>query len=159
MTSLSSVVVVGAGLAGLRACESLRRRGFDGRLRLVGAEEHLPYDRPPLSKQFLAGVWGLERCTLKQAPSLEALAIELHLGKRAESLELSARTVHLERRLGPFLRRACRRHRSNGVPDQDLERETARVQPENVRGRDRPAGCDLQARRPSRDRGRRLCRP
>jgi 3-phenylpropionate/trans-cinnamate dioxygenase ferredoxin reductase subunit len=87
--------VVGAGLAGLRACEALRQHGFEGRLRLVGAEVHLPYDRPPLSKQLLAGAWGPERCTLKDAPALEALGIELHLGTRAENLDLTARTVTL----------------------------------------------------------------
>ena len=46
-------VVVGASLAGLRAVESARKAGYSGRLLLVGAEEHLPYDRPPLSKAFL----------------------------------------------------------------------------------------------------------
>ena len=49
------IVVVGASLAGLRAAEALRREGHDGPLTLVGAEPHLPYDRPPLSKQLLAG--------------------------------------------------------------------------------------------------------
>lgn len=47
------VLVVGASLAGLRACEAARRLGFSGRLTLLGAEPHLPYDRPPLSKEFL----------------------------------------------------------------------------------------------------------
>ena len=59
--------MVGAGLAGLRACETLRRQGYEGRLRLVGEEKHLPYDRPPLSKQLLAGSWDSDRCTLKTA--------------------------------------------------------------------------------------------
>ncbi len=47
------IVVVGASLAGLRAVEAFRKGGYDGPLTLVGAEEHLPYDRPPLSKAFL----------------------------------------------------------------------------------------------------------
>ena len=51
----NTIVVVGASLAGLRAVEALRREGYAGRLTLVGAEPHLPYDRPPLSKEFLAG--------------------------------------------------------------------------------------------------------
>ncbi len=55
MTNLESIVVVGASLAGLRAVEALRRLGYEGRLSLVGAESHLPYDRPPLSKAVLAG--------------------------------------------------------------------------------------------------------
>ena len=49
------VVIVGASLAGLRAAEALRAEGFTGNLTLVGAEQHAPYDRPPLSKRFLTG--------------------------------------------------------------------------------------------------------
>ena len=47
----------GAGLGGVRTVEGLRSAGYEGRISLVGAEEHLPYDRPPLSKQYLAGEW------------------------------------------------------------------------------------------------------
>ncbi|MFD0578443.1 NAD(P)/FAD-dependent oxidoreductase [Dactylosporangium darangshiense] len=53
--TLGSVVVVGAGLAGLSAARALRGQGFTGRLTVVGAEPHRPYDRPPLSKEFLTG--------------------------------------------------------------------------------------------------------
>src|ERR1700737_4803904 len=52
---VTSVVIVGAGLAGLRAAQTLRADGFDGELTVVGAEPHLPYDRPPLSKGVLLG--------------------------------------------------------------------------------------------------------
>ncbi len=52
-------------LAGLRATETLRAEGFEGRIVLVGAERHLPYDRPPLSKQYLAGTWDLDRVQLR----------------------------------------------------------------------------------------------
>jgi 3-phenylpropionate/trans-cinnamate dioxygenase ferredoxin reductase component len=52
---VDDVVVVGAGLAGARTCQELRARGYAGRLIMVGAEPHRPYDRPPLSKQFLRG--------------------------------------------------------------------------------------------------------
>jgi 3-phenylpropionate/trans-cinnamate dioxygenase ferredoxin reductase subunit len=48
-----SIAIVGASLAGTRAAQSLRKRGFDGRITLIGAERHLPYDRPPLSKSVL----------------------------------------------------------------------------------------------------------
>ncbi|MGH9111788.1 MAG: FAD-dependent oxidoreductase, partial [Acidimicrobiales bacterium] len=58
------IVVVGASLAGLRAAEELRSQGFDGMLTLVGDEVHAPYDRPPLSKQVLAGAWAPERTEL-----------------------------------------------------------------------------------------------
>jgi NADPH-dependent 2,4-dienoyl-CoA reductase/sulfur reductase-like enzyme len=58
---MRTIAVVGASLAGLRAVEALRQEGFDGHLTLVGAEPHLPYDRPPLSKQLLAGEWDVDR--------------------------------------------------------------------------------------------------
>ena len=82
-------------MAGLRACEALREQGFEGRLRLVGREGLLPYDRPPLSKQLLAGTWDKDRCTLRTSEELEALGIELDLGTRAAHLDLAARTVAL----------------------------------------------------------------
>jgi 3-phenylpropionate/trans-cinnamate dioxygenase ferredoxin reductase subunit len=58
------VVVAGAGLAGLRTAQGLRRAGFDGEVLLVGDEPHLPYDRPPLSKQVLLDDWGRDRVRL-----------------------------------------------------------------------------------------------
>ncbi len=82
-------------MAGLRACEALREQGFEGRLRLVGREHLLPYDRPPLSKQLLAGTWDEDRCTLRSSRELEALGIELDLGTRAEHLDLAAREIVL----------------------------------------------------------------
>ncbi len=88
--------MVGAGLAGLRACETLRQQGYGGRLRLIGSERHLPYDRPPLSKQLLAGSWDVDRCLLKSAQGLQALGIEVELGSRAENLDLASRVVTLD---------------------------------------------------------------
>lgn len=55
MASSTTFVIVGGGLAGAKAVEALRRSDFGGRIILFGDEEHLPYDRPPLSKEFLAG--------------------------------------------------------------------------------------------------------
>ncbi len=91
-----TAVVVGASLAGLRAAEGLRRGGFQGRLVLVGAERHLPYDRPPLSKQVLAGLWEPERTELRDEAGLEELGIEARLGHRAVSLDAEARRVELD---------------------------------------------------------------
>ena len=93
---LRSVVVVGASLAGLKACEGLRHGGFDGSITLVGAETHLPYDRPPLSKEFLAGQLPLDRLTLTSPAKLGPLDLELVLGERARAVDPSARTVVLE---------------------------------------------------------------
>lgn len=92
---LETVAVVGASLAGLRATETLRREGFDGRLVLVGAEPHLPYDRPPLSKQFLAGEVEPDQVALRRA-SYHELDLELRLGTRAVGLDLAARAVELD---------------------------------------------------------------
>ncbi|HWV27449.1 MAG TPA: FAD-dependent oxidoreductase, partial [Aeromicrobium sp.] len=55
MSTPEHVVVVGAGLAGSKVVQELQRLGFEGRITLIGAEVHPPYDRPPLSKQVLAG--------------------------------------------------------------------------------------------------------
>lgn len=80
------VLVVGAGLAGLRTVENLRRDGYEGRISLVGAEEHLPYDRPPLSKQFLAGAWERTKIDLCTAEDLAELGVRTHLGRSAVAL-------------------------------------------------------------------------
>lgn len=91
-----TVVVVGASLAGLRAVQALREEGFGGRLVLVGEEPRPPYDRPPLSKQVLAGKWPPERAALADGDALGELGLELHLGCRAASLDAEARRVVLE---------------------------------------------------------------
>jgi NADPH-dependent 2,4-dienoyl-CoA reductase/sulfur reductase-like enzyme len=93
-SGLRTVVVVGASLAGLRATETLRRDGFEGRLVLVGAEPHLPYDRPPLSKQLLAGEREPQDLALRRAP-YDELDVDLRLGVRAVALDLAAREVVL----------------------------------------------------------------
>jgi 3-phenylpropionate/trans-cinnamate dioxygenase ferredoxin reductase component len=82
-------------LAGLRATEALRREGFDGRVVLVGAEPHLPYDRPPLSKQLLAGEWEPQELALRRTP-YDELEVELRLGVRATALAAAAKTVALD---------------------------------------------------------------
>lgn len=91
---MKRVVVVGASLAGSRAVEALRAGGYAGELALVGAEPHLPYDRPPLSKEVLAGEWEHDRTVLRDRP-YDDLDVALHLGVRAESLDLGGRVVAL----------------------------------------------------------------
>jgi 3-phenylpropionate/trans-cinnamate dioxygenase ferredoxin reductase subunit len=92
--ALRNIVVVGASLAGLRAVETLRREGYDDRLVLVGAEPHRPYDRPPLSKELLAGEWEPEQLTLRHQ-SYDDLDLDWRLERRATSLDLRAREVEL----------------------------------------------------------------
>src|SRR3954449_9016993 len=94
MTLLESVVVVGAGLAGLRTVERLREDGFTGAITLVGEETEPPYDRPPLSKQVLRGEREVVR--LRDPDSYAELAVELRLGVRAASLDVAARQIELD---------------------------------------------------------------
>jgi NADPH-dependent 2,4-dienoyl-CoA reductase/sulfur reductase-like enzyme len=92
---LRRIVVVGASLAGLRAAETLRDRGFDGELTLIGEESHRPYDRPPLSKQVLQGAWEPEQTYFRRKDGYDALALDMRLGVRATSLDLRRRRVTL----------------------------------------------------------------
>jgi NADPH-dependent 2,4-dienoyl-CoA reductase/sulfur reductase-like enzyme len=87
------VLVVGASAAGLGTAEALRRKGYQGRLTMLGAEVHLPYDRPPLSKQVLSGAWQPERTPLRTQETLAALDAEFLLGEAAVSLDAASRTV------------------------------------------------------------------
>ncbi|MGW6441603.1 NAD(P)/FAD-dependent oxidoreductase [Lentzea sp. NPDC055074] len=95
MGDLERVVVVGASAAGATTAETLRREGYTGALTLVGDEKVLPYDRPPLSKQVLAGTWDPERTVLRLASAYADLGIELRLGTPATGLDLTRRTVTL----------------------------------------------------------------
>ncbi|MFI5610976.1 NAD(P)/FAD-dependent oxidoreductase [Amycolatopsis sp. NPDC051903] len=98
-----TLVVAGASLAGLRAVESARRTGYRGRIVLIGAEEHLPYDRPPLSKAFLdvAGPARVEPFR-SEASLRDELGVELRLGTPARGLDTGAREVLLDDRPVPY---------------------------------------------------------
>jgi len=93
--SLDRVVVVGGSLAGLRACEALRTAGYAGALTLVSAESQRPYDRPPLSKQLLAGRWEADRITLRNDDAFDALGLDAIWGVPAAGLDVDARSVVL----------------------------------------------------------------
>lgn len=90
------VVVAGGGLAGLRTAQGLRRSGFDGEVLVVGAEAHLPYDRPPLSKQVLLGEWAPDRLTLATADALAGQGIEVRSGTAVTGLDPAAHRLVLE---------------------------------------------------------------
>jgi NADPH-dependent 2,4-dienoyl-CoA reductase/sulfur reductase-like enzyme len=102
VTSLRNIVVVGANVAGLGAVGALRGAGYDRRLTLVGAEPHLPYNRPPLSKEVLAGTATPESTALLQPERVERLDVELMLGAQATGLDLHERTVEVDGRKLPF---------------------------------------------------------
>jgi 3-phenylpropionate/trans-cinnamate dioxygenase ferredoxin reductase component len=90
-----AVVVVGAGLGGLRTAEALRAHGHVGPITLVGEEPHAPYDRPPLTKQFLAGEWDEARISLAKRDVLAEQRIDLVAGATAVALDVEGRTVTL----------------------------------------------------------------
>ena len=86
------IVIVGASLAGLRAAEALRKEGFRGHLTIIGDEPHEPYDRPPLSKQVLAG-W--VRADATKLPRMRDVDAEWRLGVAATGLDRVNRLVRL----------------------------------------------------------------
>ncbi len=88
-------LVIGAGQAGGRAVEAMRAAGHAGRIQLVGAETHVPYERPPLSKKLLTGDVGPESTYLHDAAFYEEQRIELHLGAEAVAIDREARSVRL----------------------------------------------------------------
>ena len=96
MSHERTVVVVGASLAGLRGAESLRQEGFDGRIVVIGAEPHLPYDRPPLSKKLLSGEWEPDRIFLRKPDAISDLGLDLRLATKAVELDGDAREVVLD---------------------------------------------------------------
>jgi 3-phenylpropionate/trans-cinnamate dioxygenase ferredoxin reductase subunit len=87
--------IVGAGQAAAQAVDSLRREGFEGRLVVVGDEQHLPYQRPPLSKKFLSGEMPLERLLVRPVAFYEGARAELKLGVHAEGLNVQRRELRL----------------------------------------------------------------
>ncbi|MFC3480859.1 NAD(P)/FAD-dependent oxidoreductase [Kocuria carniphila] len=91
---MESLVIVGASLAGLSAARAARRQGFTGRLVIIGDDPERPYDRPPLSKEFLSGQFQAEDLTLEIEG--EQLDAEWLLGVRAVSFDPVSREIALE---------------------------------------------------------------
>ncbi|MGZ4793942.1 MAG: NAD(P)/FAD-dependent oxidoreductase, partial [Ilumatobacteraceae bacterium] len=93
---MERIVVVGASLAGLWACEGLRTAEFRGTITMIGAERHEPYDRPPLSKALLSGEYEPERIRLLKPAELAGLDLDLRLGVVATGLDVANRAVTLD---------------------------------------------------------------
>jgi NADPH-dependent 2,4-dienoyl-CoA reductase/sulfur reductase-like enzyme len=91
---MRTVAIVGTSLAGLRAAETFRREGFDGRIVAIGAEPHLPYDRPPLSKELLRGDWEPDQVVLRKQ-GVDDLDLEWRLDTRAVALDAAVREIAL----------------------------------------------------------------
>ncbi len=92
---ISTILILGGGQAGAQAVDSLRREGFGGRLVLIGDEPHLPYQRPPLSKQYLAGELAGDRLPFRHQAFYDQHRVELRLGSPATRIDAGARRVSL----------------------------------------------------------------
>ena len=95
MADSRTFVIAGAGMAGAKAAETLREEGFDGRIVLVGAETERPYERPPLSKDYLRGEAGRDALFVHDGSFYEDRDIDLRLGETAVGLDVAAREVEL----------------------------------------------------------------
>jgi 3-phenylpropionate/trans-cinnamate dioxygenase ferredoxin reductase subunit len=119
------IVIVGAGQAAVQAVDTLRRRGFAGKLTLIGAEPMPPYQRPPLSKKYLAGALEPERLLIRPAGFFAEHSVTTHFGRRVTDLAPRERHVRLDDgRVVPFdaLLLATGSHpRRLPVPGADLE--------------------------------------
>src|SRR5437763_7086969 len=93
MTAGTRIVVVGAGIAGTGAAEALRAAGFDGTLTVVDADVELPYNRPPLSKEFLLGELDEDDVRLWSPDRVAELQIDLRLATRAVGLDTAGRRL------------------------------------------------------------------
>jgi 3-phenylpropionate/trans-cinnamate dioxygenase ferredoxin reductase subunit len=91
----SSVVIVGAGHAGVQVAASLREEGFEGPVTLLSAEPHLPYQRPPLSKAFLKGAMEADGLPLRAAQFYSDKGVDLLLGEEAIQIDRGSRSVEL----------------------------------------------------------------
>src|SRR6185503_3024810 len=96
MTNDQTFVIVGASLAGAKAAEALRAEGFDGRLVLIGAEDERPYERPPLSKDYLRGEVGREKVYVHAEDFYAEHSIDLRLGRTAIRLNTSLKELTLD---------------------------------------------------------------
>ena len=95
MANSTTFVIIGGGLAGAKAAEALRNNDFDGNVILFAEERHLPYERPPLSKEYLAGKKSLSDFTVQNSDWYRDHNVELRLGSRVTSLDPAAHTVGL----------------------------------------------------------------
>jgi 3-phenylpropionate/trans-cinnamate dioxygenase ferredoxin reductase subunit len=95
MAGSQAFVIIGGGLAGAKAVEALRDNDFNGSIILFAEEEHLPYERPPLSKEYLAGKKSLSDFTVQNADWYRGHNVDLRLGSRVSSVDPAAHTVGL----------------------------------------------------------------
>jgi len=95
MANSRTFVIIGGGLGGAKAAEALREKDFDGQIIICAEEDHLPYERPPLSKEFLAGKKSLDDFTVHDSTWYRENEIDLRLNARVLSVDRAAHTVEL----------------------------------------------------------------
>ena len=145
-TDQQTFAIVGAGLAGAKAAETLREEGFDGRLVLLGAEPERPYERPPLSKEYLRGEAEREAAYVHEAGFYAEHEIELRVGESVVGLDAGRQRARAEERRAARLRPAAADHRRRAAPAEHPRR----------RARRRPLPADARRqRRAARPPGRR----
>src|SRR5450432_614137 len=92
----SRIVIVGAGQSAVQAIDTLRRKGFTGSIALVGEEDSWPYQRPPLSKKYLAGTLDAERLLIRPPHFYAEHAVDAQLGRRVTEIERGAQRIRLD---------------------------------------------------------------
>ena len=95
---MEKLVIIGAGQSAIQCITSLKKEGYSGSITLVGEEEHLPYQRPPLSKGFLEDSINKERLYFKKLDFFTENKIQLHLGSSAEKVDMENNKVYLSDR-------------------------------------------------------------
>ena len=122
---LETFVIVGASLAGGGAAATLRQEGFDGRVILIGAEPQPPYERPPLSKEYLRGESSFEQTLVQSSDFYGENGIETRFGVRASRVDPAKKVIELDSEEGvahdKLLVATGGRNRRFPVPGLDLE--------------------------------------
>ena len=95
---MEKLVIIGAGQSAIQCITSLKKEGYSGSITLIGEEEHLPYQRPPLSKGFLEDSINKERLYFKKLDFFTENKIQLHLGSSAEKVDMENNKVYLSDR-------------------------------------------------------------
>src|SRR6187551_545260 len=93
---IQNIVIVGAGQAASQAVHTLRHKGYQGSIALIGDEPYLPYQRPPLSKKYLASQMERDRLLIRPATFYADHGVEAHLGRRVTIIDRAAQKVQLD---------------------------------------------------------------
>jgi 3-phenylpropionate/trans-cinnamate dioxygenase ferredoxin reductase component len=124
-TGLNDVLVVGAGQAGCQVVASLREKGFQGRIRLIGDEPGLPYQRPPLSKAYLTGKSDRAALNLRSDGFFKQFDIQVSAEHRAVQIDRERKQIHLANRevvpYGHLVLATGSRNRTLPIPGADLD--------------------------------------